>query len=100
MSDDKEKTIGEYNLMICVTEIGYQIDFIDPKKYNEYYGVMEDKGIITGAMCRDYGVDVNQDRAVQAILHYVMGLENEDGIELTEEEYKKKEEEMKKLFGE
>lgn len=97
---DSEKSIGEYNLHICMTEMGYQIDFINPKKYNEHYRLMEEKGIIEGSMCRDYGVDVNEDRAVQAILHYVMGLENEEGIELTKEEYEEKERKYKEEFGE
>lgn len=94
------KSIGNYNLHICITEIGYQIDFINPKKYNEHYGTLEEMGIIQGSMCRDYGVDVSEDRAVQAILDFVKGLENEEGIELTKEEYEKKAEKYKEEFGE
>lgn len=50
--------ITTYNLQITITDIGYQIDFINPQKYNENFMELENKGIIEGSMCRDYGVNI------------------------------------------
>lgn len=96
---DSEKSIGDYNLQITITDIGYQIDFINPQKYNENFMELQNEGIIEGSICRDYGLDVNQDRAIQAILDFVKDLESVEGVELTKEEYEEKERKYKEQFG-
>lgn len=89
--------IGKYNLLVCVTSTGYQVDFIDHKKYSEWYSAMENEGIIVGGVCRSYGVDVNTDRANAKLMELIHELDMQKGVEMTTEEHEEREREVDEL---
>jgi len=63
------------NILICIVGHGYQLDFIDHKKYGNVFSQLEEHGVIIGSNCRDYGGNVDISEANEVLVKVVHKLD-------------------------
>lgn len=67
--------IGDYNIVVCFNSgIGYQVDLIKPSQYNQLY--LDGKIDPEATECRDYGEDIDVERANRRLLYFIRNYEN------------------------